>query len=322
MKQSWLVSLLTWVCLSAQGAPAHFGLIGDMPYSAWEEQRLPLLMAEMDAQPLAFVIHDGDIKNGSGVCSDEIYQAMLDTFQASAHPLVYVPGDNEWTDCHLRLNARFDPQERLERLRALFWVGDTSLGRRKMALERQSAQASFAAYRENVRWEFAGVLFVGLNLPGSENNFYGVSIASPDRTGPVAEFVERGAANRAWLSEAFALARRKNLPGLVIVAHGNPGFEAWNAGRAKAGYVDFLTQLRTEVQAFSGQVVLVHGDTHNHQIDKPLRDGKSGDVIGNFTRVETFGFPHFGWVRGSVDTDDPRIFRFVPQPWGRSDRAP
>ena len=47
MKQSWLVSLLTWVCLSAQGAPAYFGLIGDMPYSAWAEQRLPLLMAEM-----------------------------------------------------------------------------------------------------------------------------------------------------------------------------------------------------------------------------------------------------------------------------------
>lgn len=161
--------------------------------------------------------------------------------------------------------------ERLAQLRSLFWMGDSSLGRRALKLERQSDMPAFPAYRENVRWEMGGVLFAGLNLPGSENNFYGVDIASRDRKGPVAEYLERSTANRAWLGEAFAIARDRNLPGILIVAHGNPGFEAWSAGRAETGYLDFLTQLRDETQKFPGQVVLVHGDTHKQHIDQPMR---------------------------------------------------
>jgi hypothetical protein len=105
------------------------------------------------------------------------------------------------------------------------------------------------------------------------------------------------------------------------VAHGNPGFEAWSAGRAETGYLDFLTQLRDETQKFPGQVVLVHGDTHKQHIDQPMRDAGSGAVVANFTRVETFGFPHFGWIRGTADTDDPGVFRFAPRPWSRSGGA-
>ena len=47
--------------------------------------------------------HDGDIKNGSTVCSNEMFANRLELFNTFAHPLIYVPGDNEWTDCH-RLN--------------------------------------------------------------------------------------------------------------------------------------------------------------------------------------------------------------------------
>ncbi len=322
MKSSLFLPLLMSASLSLQAAPFHFGLFSDLPYSAWERQQLPNLIAEMDAEPLSFVVHAGDIKNGSSVCSDEAFQGVLDAFQLSAHPLIYVPGDNEWADCHHRLNAQFEPMERLAKLRSLFWMGDSSLGRRALKLERQSDMPAFPAYRENVRWEMGGVLFAGLNLPGSENNFYGVDIASRDRKGPVAEYLERSTANRAWLGEAFAIARDRNLPGILIVAHGNPGFEAWSAGRAETGYLDFLTQLRDETQKFPGQVVLVHGDTHKQHIDQPMRDAGSGAVVANFTRVETFGFPHFGWIRVTVDTDDPGVFRFVPRPWSRSGGTP
>jgi hypothetical protein len=48
-----------------------FGLFGDTPYTQWERQHLPELMAEMDREELAFVIHDGDIKSGSSECSDK-----------------------------------------------------------------------------------------------------------------------------------------------------------------------------------------------------------------------------------------------------------
>ena len=71
----------------------------------------------MDTEKLAFVIHVGDIKSGDSDCSDNALKDILDAFQTSAHPLIYVPGDNDWTDCHRKSNVSHDPLERLDRLR-------------------------------------------------------------------------------------------------------------------------------------------------------------------------------------------------------------
>ena len=150
-----------------------------------------------------------------------------------------------------------------------------------------------------------------MNLPGSDNNFNGTT----RRGGPVAEFIERGAANRAWLTRAFALARSSKLAGILIVIQADPGFENANVGKPGPGYRDFLIQLREETQAFSGQVVLVHGDTHHHQINQPMQDAITKDTVKNFTRMETMGSPFFGWVKGTVDAADPQVLRFSPRFW-------
>jgi hypothetical protein len=42
--------------------------------------------------------------------------------------------------------------------------------------------------------------------------------------------------------------------------------------------------------------VLVHGDSHYFEVDKPLRLD-SGKVLGNFTGVETFGAASTDWVQ-------------------------
>jgi len=317
-----LRTLLTWLpplwlalcCGLALAQPVPFGLIGDTPYSAWERATLPALMAEMaQAQP-AFVVHVGDFKSGSERCSDALFQDRLALFQSAPMPLVYVPGDNDWTDCHRRSNGAYDPLERLDRLRQLFFVGEQSLGQRPMPLLRQSADPAFASYRENVRWEAGGALFVALNLPGSENNFHGV----PGQTGPVPEFVARSAANQAWLAQAFAHAREQRLAGVLILIQANPGFEALRSGQSQPGYDAFLAQLRQEAARFAGPVVLVHGDTHRHRIDQPLTDPASGAPMANLTRVETFGWPFLGWVQGTVDARDAQVFRFVAKPWRAS----
>ena len=315
----WLVglTLLTGFAGLAGAQPLSFGLIGDMPYSHWEREQLPELLADMDREDLAFIVHDGDIKSGGSVCSDAVLQGVLGVFQASKTPLVYVPGDNEWTDCHRASNGGYDPLERLHKLRELFFASDNALGQRALKLERQSRDPAFASYRENVRWEAGGALFVGLNLPGSENNFHGRGDA-----GPVAEFIARSAANQAWLAQAFERARNKQLAGILIVIQANPGFEAANQGRAQPGYAAFLTQLRAETQAFAGQVVLVHGDSHWQRIDQPLVDPANGHLIGNFTRVETYGYPFFGWIKATVDADDPQVFRFSSRLWRAAKPAP
>ena len=122
--------LLLWPIL-ATAQPLRFGLFGDTPYSAWERAKLPELMADMAAADSAFVVHTGDFKSGGDACSDALYQDRLALFQASSVPLVYVPGDNDWTDCHHRSNGAYDPLERLDRLRALFFASDQALGQSK-----------------------------------------------------------------------------------------------------------------------------------------------------------------------------------------------
>jgi hypothetical protein len=306
--------LALWLALFsglALAQPVPFGLMGDTPYSAWERATLPALMAAMAQTQPAFVVHVGDFKSGSEPCSDALFQDRLALFQSAPMPLVFVPGDNDWTDCHRRSNGAYDPLERLDRLRAWFFAGEKSLGQRPLPLLRQSTDPAFARYRENVRWEAGGALFVALNLPGSDNNVYGV----PGQTGPVPEFVARSAANQAWLAQAFAHAHEKRLAGVLILIQANPGFETARAGRSQPGYDAFLAQMRQEAARFAGPVVLVHGDTHRQRIDQPLTDPASGAPMANFTRVETFGWPFFGWVLGTVDARDPQVFRFEAKPW-------
>lgn len=286
--------------------PISIGLFGDTAYSQRERELLPGLMAEMDAEDLAFVIHDGDIKSGGSACSDEVFLDILGVFKASRHPLIYVPGDNEWTDCHRRSNGSYEPLERLDKLRALFFADDKTLGRRQFVLVRQSQDPAFAAYRENVRWEAAGVVFVGLNLPGSDNNYDGTQRGS----GPSKEFLQRGPVIGLWLKQAFARARASQAAGLMVVIQANPGFEDAAAGKAQPGYKDFLNQLREETLSFAGQVVLVHGDSHQHQINQPMRNPATQEVVANFTRVETYGSPWMGWIKTTVDAQDPKVFRF------------
>jgi hypothetical protein len=312
MKKLAALLALALLTLPLRAEPLAFGLFGDFPYSDWERVELPKMIEAMGMENLAFVVHDGDIKSGSSECSDEVFRDILGVFQASQHPLVFVPGDNEWTDCHRKNNGAYDPLERLAKLREMYFPNDESLGRRTMKLERQSADPRYAAYRENVRWHAGGVLFVGLNVPGSNNNWFGTT---KDK-GPSAEYLDRSKANRAWLASSFALAREKSLPGIVLVIQANPDLESPKHRDGKPnGYVEFIEQLRDETLAFSGQVVLVHGDTHFHRIDQPLRAPKSGEPLANFTRVETYGSPTMGWVRGVVDAADPKVFRFEAQPW-------
>lgn len=318
MKHPRLIALGLWASMALLAAPisaqpVSFGLFGDTPYSDWERANLPGLLAQMDQENLAFVVHDGDIKNGSSECSDAVLSDIRDVFQAAKTPLIYVPGDNEWTDCHRKSNGSYDPLERLNKLRELFFAGDNALGQRKLVLTRQSRDPAYASYRENVRWEAGGALFVGLNLPGSDNNYYGTH--HKDNGGPSAEFVQRSAANRAWLAQAFARARTQKLAGILIVIQANPVFDDFSKGKRQPGYASFLTQLREETQAFAGQVVLVHGDSHWHQINQPLLDPVTQQGLKNFTRVETFGYPFPGWVKATVDARDPQVFQFSPRPW-------
>jgi hypothetical protein len=314
-----IFALALSACSTVQPSPQAFqiGLFGDTGYSTFEKQALPGLMAEMNREPLAFVVHDGDFKSGSSLCNDAAFQEGLNYFQTSAHPLIYVPGDNDWTDCHRAKAGEYDPIERLAKVRELFYPANTSLGQRTIKLERQSDQASkepsWAVYRENVRWVQGGVLFVGMNLPGSDNNFDGTRRGS----GPSAEYLARLPVNRAWVAQAFEIARAQNLAGLMLVIQANPDIEDFNQGKGHVAYREFLTQLRDETLRLGKPVVLVHGDSHRQQINQPLKDAQ-GKTVPNFTRVETYGSPFMGWTKVTVDPQSKNVFGFEPRAYSPS----
>ena len=292
-----------------------FGVFGDIPYSIQERQATIGILREMGEQALAFTIHVGDIKSGSERCLDDTYMWMRKLFDSSRHPLIYVPGDNEWTDCHRRTNGGYDPHERLRRLRQIFYDGERSLGRQAIPLTRQSDDAGFRDYRENVRWQHGVALFIGLNVSGSNNNL-GRSASSDG------EHKRRSVANIAWLTQSFELASRRLVRAVIVVIHGNPLFELPETEKARRGYNEFLRHLQAETIAFGKPVLLVHGDTHRYRADQPMMDHKRGRPLQNFTRLETFGSPFLGWVKVTIDPSRSELFAFEPYRYNPPPREP
>lgn len=300
--KTWLAALLLGWATLAGADTWRFALIGDTPYSERERQEFPAMLAAIADTGVEFVAHIGDIKSGKTRCDDSLFEDRKALFDASRVPFVYVPGDNEWTDCRRVSNGAYDPLERLGTLRRLFWSGRESLGQRRIALEQQPG-----GYPEHARFRLGPVLFVTLNVPGSDNG-WGLG------TVPQAEFLARNPVVLAWLKESFSLARREKLAGVVILMQANPDFRHFAQGLGHHGFRDLLKMLRQETLNFPGAVVLVHGDTHHQHVDQPLRDA-AGRTITRFTRVETYGHPFMGWVEASIDTDSPDLFHFEAHPW-------
>ena len=294
----------------------EFALIGDQQYDAESDAQFPRLMAAVDQASVDFVVHLGDFKPGTSLpCDDKLLESRRQQFDASRHPFIYTPGDNEWTDCHNPKAGGFVPEERLAALRRIFFAGKQSLGQRKLELEQQPQ------FPENLRWRRGGVLFLTLHIVGSNNNLG----RTPEGD---AEFRSRMAANVAWMREAFETARRENAAAVAIFTQANPRFErSFPKGRVSAlqigpspttpsGYADFLPELEKEVLGYGKPVLFLHGDTHYFRVDKPLfrsgvfGGGDRGRQIESFTRVEVHGYPEAHWVRIAVDARDASVFSF------------
>ncbi len=304
--------------------PFSFGLWGDMPYKkAGDDPKLPAVLKSINDSDIAFSMYDGDIKDGSSKCTDEVYTDALAMFGSMKKPVVYVPGDNEWTDCHRLNNGGFDTLERLSHLRRVMYPTFSSLGKSTLPLEHQGKLGE--KFVENTRFSHGGVVFVGINQSGSNNNVVMSEKECKSKSArdtaqcdaANAEYLERDAANVAWMTASFAQAKAANAAGIVIVTQGDPGFdvpeteefdESTNA--SSSGFQNFMGKLAEQTAQFKGQVLFVHGDTHFFKMDKPMYNPNK--MLTNFTRVQTFGSPSLHWVRVAVDTKTPQVFTVIP----------
>lgn len=284
-----------------------FGLIGNLPAAPNDEAHLKRIIDAIDASDVRFSVNAGGIRGMAGACTDEQFEGRKSLLDSGRKSLFVVPGTYDWVDCEETIGGGYDAGERMSRVRELFFDGDFSLGQEKLKLTRESDLAKFRGYPENVRWQSGNILFVGLNLPGRNNNFR----LAAGRNG---EFEDRSIANSVWMERAFHLATQQRLPGIVIVVHADPRFDlpgqrAGAAGRNRDGYREFKEQLRDLTAAYKGQVLLLHNESHRLRHDQPLRDGR-GRVLPNFTRVDAMGPRNTSeWVRITVNPRSPRLFQ-------------
>jgi hypothetical protein len=285
----------------------EFAAIGDQQYGAEGEAKWPALQNSINrAQNIAFVVHAGDVKSGDTVCSDAMFQDRLQGFNAFTMPLIYTPGDNEWTDCHRENNGSYDSLERLDYLRRVFYPDNRSLGQRKMDLTRQSEDPAYSRYVENAMWSMGNVLFATLHIVGSNNNRGRNAIN--DR-----EYEERHAANFNWLKTTFSVARDNGFAGVVLVTQANPGWSGspQRVANANTGFRDSLFVLEDEAIVFARPVLVIVGDTHLFRIDKPITAARSGRNLENVLRLEVPGSANIHWVRVGVDPARRGLFSFV-----------
>ncbi len=273
---------------------------GDAPYGTTptdtsETQATPAFIDAVNADPdVSTVVHVGDIHSGKQYCTEAYDRQIAGLWSHFADPLVYTPGDNEWTDCHkagegggltdpgtgLPVDyANGNPVANLALIRSLFFsqpgatLGSGTLHTMSQATAYDPAHPEDAQYVENVIWQRKGFVFVTLNIPGGSNNdadpWYGAAL-TPAQT---QEREQRTAADLRWLDRAFQIAQAGDAQGVVVVQQA----DMWDLdGKTAAhltNYESLVASLADHTTAFGKPVLLFEGDSHVYRSDDPLQQG-------------------------------------------------
>ena len=295
-----LIGLLCFYIPADAQESFSFISFGDMPYVLPQDYvRFENLIKKVNEEHQAFNVHVGDIKSSSTPCTEDYFQKIYNYFEQFEKPLIYTPGDNEWTDCNKPAAGSYDPEERLSVIRKLFFNTKTSFGKEKITMVLQSQTSSvYSKFVENRRWSFNGVTFGTIHMVGTNNFFI------PESKNYNQEFFERDNANVAWLTEIFDRAKLENSPGIFLFTQA----DMFTPAKAASGcFSRFLRELRKLTIEFKKPVILVNGDSHKFIVDKPLlRDSKK--VLENFTRIQVFGEDDIQAVKITVVPNSPGFF--------------
>lgn len=205
------------------GGPLVVAVYGDSPYGRTayapggqtgdtvQLEKTPAFVATINADPsVGDVVHVGDIHSGKDFCTEAYDDQIATLWGQYTKPLVYTPGDNEWTDCHKASSLAKpgegggffssgvltyvgtsglttdpsqcvdfgcgDPLANLAKVRALFFpqpghtLGSGTLDVLSQANAYDPSHPSDAEYVENVMWSQNDFVFVTINVPGGSNN--------------------------------------------------------------------------------------------------------------------------------------------------------
>jgi hypothetical protein len=311
-------------------------VFGDWPYDQNLLTNAPLLLKSVNSdRDVSMVMHVGDIHSGSMACTSAGILPPISTsnpnwtlqvfnvFEQFKMPVVYTPGDNEWTDCQKTKEfSSGDPLKELASVRSLFFAkpGKT-LGFTEKKVWSQAeyfdrAHPTDAKFVENMMWQDAGVVFATVNLPGSNNDTlpWAGSFANP--TAQAQEVAERTAADTRWLRAAFEGAEQTKAKAVVIALQADPAAVA-PGGDGLSAYTPFVQELASLSVHFGRPVLLINGDSHLFEADHPLADpsSPSGQIhrtlpVPNLTRITVQGSTNAPaeWLRLTIDPRARNVF--------------
>ena len=282
-----------------------FAVYGDSPYldpsvpdRAAEFKATPAFIDTINADPsIQAVVHVGDIHSGSEACTVAYDQAIFQYWTAFQRPLIYTPGDNEWSDCTKTKELagkdvyghgpdfNGDPLIHLGFVRNIFFKNPGwTLGQHPMQVISQAtaydpAHPEDAAYVENVMWEQSKTLFVTLNLPGGSNNDADAWNNKPNATPPLnnndqSERMARTAADVRWLNQAFAMAEADNAHSVVVIGQA----DMWDTADSPSHqnlYEPIVEAMADNTTTFGKPVLYLNGDSHIYRSDNPLQQGST-----------------------------------------------
>jgi hypothetical protein len=300
------------------------------------------------------VVHVGDIHSGSEPCTTAYDQSIYDLWKAFKKPLIYTPGDNEWSDCtkakeepgteNANPSTHPDlPLENLALIRQIFFARPGStLGQTQMTVISQKnafdpAFPTDAQYVENVMWEQSKTVFVTLNIPGGSNNdidpWYASHKGLPVNPDQQKEMDQRTGADVRWLGAAFPLAEADNAHSVVIIGQADM-WDTTDLPSHQTNYEPIITAMMSNAVTYGKPVLYLNGDSHVYRSDNPLqRDSTcytetnpcTADAwlqhpwydVPNFHRIVVHGstFP-LEWLKLSIDPRAAWENASTPTSWG------
>ena len=266
------------------GGSYTIGLFGDMPYNALGKAQYPELLADINAQHVAFSVFDGDLKaGGDGPCSRQPLHDGARGLQHARAPARLAAGrqrlDRLLGPLRPGHTPYSDPLERLDHERQLFTSTIRASARRRSTLTRESSEGGRT---RSTRRTSAG-RSARSSTSASTCRARTTTTRTPGVDGETAPNArDRAPAGRGGGAQGGRppLARR----GLRLrEADRRQGRDGRLAGRSELqqraapadtrsydAFPDYVDALRADTLAFAGQVVLVHGDSHYFKVDKPI----------------------------------------------------
>lgn len=287
-----------------------YSVIGDVPYGAAQAAAFLGMIDDINRGGTDLTVHVGDIKSGSTRCDDAYYARWRSDVGRLSTPLIYTPGDNEWTDCHRTNNGSYNPLERLSHMRRTFFSTDP-LGATQPQVESRAAQG----FPENVEWQERGVSFAAVHIVGSNDGLLpwqglGKTQATPEQ---VADQRARMNNALAVMNRTFDQAKRRGDRGVALFLQADmfdPGIDDPKPADNSA-FREFVERLAALSNGYRGTVYLINGDSHVFNVDTPLGAGSKWlefygiqRPVPNLTRVTVDGSENnTNWLRLTISKD-------------------